>query len=46
MTRRQLTVLEKNLPKLLARAAGGENLDKPIAYHHRMIATMQRRLAD
>lgn len=44
VTRRQLAVLEENLPKLLARAEAGEQLDAPIAYHRRTIAMLQRRL--
>ena len=45
VTRRQLAVLEQNLPQLLARAEAGEQLDAPIAYHRRTIAMMQRRLS-
>lgn len=44
VTRRQLAVLEQNLPGLLARAEAGEQLDAPIAYHRRTIEMLRRRL--
>jgi hypothetical protein len=43
VARHQLGVLEDNLPKLEARAAAGEDVSKPLAYHRAQIEVLRKR---